>query len=645
MEIKNPEEYSYYINREDRASSNIRNAFYHRVRRYGINIFEFRIHSGRQLGFNDPYVTMSIKYPADFPYVPPIFGFFEFYKNTIEEIEIFVFKVGEINANLRQNWNKEMSITKILISLRDAYCDVFIEDKALSVNREIIFPKTVYGDSIRDLMIQNGLEVDSKMENIAQKRNELMNIAQGNIIKEPHKIEQINFNKICFDSVCGKCHQNRSINQSIVLGYVIHYQDSKMTIESDLCCHSDFIKNNDSNSFWIPIYYSKEHLNEGLKLIDKRKILALFKQVGNSDEIFWIKLFPLLLEENLMQILLIFKKEKNISQQYTKCFFQLYIVYCNYIKINCNELINNYDIITKEYLNNYHYTRALLLLSAIDKKHLDTIKYTQLLVINLLKQVSLSDNFRNLLLNLSSKNTIKEKANTPIAKDATPGLISIEALDKEFYERFEYWNDFFDIMKNNYIIKPKKVKSDGSRRNMRQQEVPFVEKIRRVIAGAEEKSIIYSEVEKDKVLDLINAHYAKTDQGIIKKELLDELKRYNEIIEKEENNKEIPLSELLDNSVLYYEEIIQYVLESDIKDKTLIYYTEFYSHSFGSEDFVNAAMNNNGFITEEQIGLLESVFYYIDSISTVKEGLDLLCNGKKFQPEEIIYYIQKSIYS
>ena len=152
MEIKNPEEYSYYINREDRASSNIRNAFYHRVRRYGINIFEFRIHSGRQLGFNDPYVTMSIKYPADFPYVPPIFGFFEFYKNTTEEIEIFVFKVGEINANLRQNWNKEMSITKILISLRDAYCDVFIEDKALSVNREIIFPKTVYGDSIRDLI-------------------------------------------------------------------------------------------------------------------------------------------------------------------------------------------------------------------------------------------------------------------------------------------------------------------------------------------------------------------------------------------------------------------------------------------------------------------------------------------------------------
>ena len=89
------------------------------------------------------------------------------------------------------------------------------------------------------------------------------------------------------------------------------------------------------------------------------------------------------------------------------------------------------------------------------------------------------------LLDGIDKNTIKEKANTPLAKDATPGLISIEALDKEFYERFEYWNDFFDIMKNNYIIKPKKVKSDGSRRNMRQQEVPFVEKIRRVIAGAE----------------------------------------------------------------------------------------------------------------------------------------------------------------
>ena len=162
----------------------------------------------------------------------------------------------------------------------------------------------------------------------------------------------------------------------------------------------------------------------------------------------------------------------------------------------------------------------------------------------------------------------------------------------------------------------------------------------------EEKTIIYSEVEKDNILDLINSHYVKTEQGIVKHEVLDELKRYNEIIENDERNKkrlEMPLSELLDNSVLYYEEIIKYVLESNIEDKTYLYFQIFYANSFENENFINSAINNHGFITEEQIGLLESVFYYIDSIKTIQEGLDILSNNKKFQPEEIIYYIQKSI--
>lgn len=657
MEIKNPDEYFYYINREDRASSNIRNAFYHRVIKYGINIFEFRIHSGRSLGLNDPYVRMSIKYPANFPYVPPTFGFFEFYKNTNEEIENFVINVGIIYAKLKEEWNKEMSIPKILISLRNAYCDMFIDDKALSVDRKLIIPHTIYGDSLRDLEIANGLGVDSQIENIAHKRNDLMNRAQGNNIirKEPQKEEQINLNTICFDSVCFKCHQNRSINESIVLGYLIRYEDNAMFIESELCCHSDYLKNKDKNVFWIPIFYSKKHLYEGLTLINKQKVYSLFNIVGNSNtfnELFWIKLFPLILEENIKQILEIFKKEKKISEKVTKSFFQLYIAYCNFIKIHCNDLTKSYeqiDIITQDYLNNNHYIRALILLSAIDKKYLDNIKYIQLVVINLLRQVCLSEDFRILLLKLTEKTIItpkKEKDKTPIPKDPTPGLVPLEDLDKEFYERFEYWNEFFEIMKNNYIIKPKKVAADGSRRNIRPQEVPFVEKIRRVITGVEEKTIIYSEVEKDNILDLINSHYVKTEQGIVKHEVLDELKRYNEIIENDERNKkrlEMPLSELLDNSVLYYEEIIKYVLESNIEDKTYLYFQFFYANSFENENFINSAINNHGFITEEQIGLLESVFYYIDSIKTIQEGLDILSNNKQFQPEEIIYYIQKSI--
>ena len=101
---------------------------------------------------------------------------------------------------------------------------------------------------------------------------------------------------------------------------------------------------------------------------------------------------------------------------------------------------------------------------------------------------------------------------------------------------------------------------------------------------------------------------------------------------KRERNKkrlEMPLSELLDNSVLYYEEIIKYVLESNIEDKTYLYFQIFYANSFENENFINSAINNHGFITEEEIGLLESVFYYIDSIKTIQEGLDILSNNKK----------------
>ena len=320
--------------------------------------------------------------------------------------------------------------------------------------------------------------------------------------------------------------------------------------------------------------------------------------------------------------------------------------------MNCKDLSSNYeqiDTIANNYINNNHFIRALLLLSAIDKKYVDKIKFIQLVVISLLKQVCLSEDFRKLLLKLNEKNIAeqqKEKEKTPIPKEATPGLVRIEDLDKDFYERFEYWNEYFDIIKNNYIIKPKKVASDGSRRNIRQQEIPFVEKIRRVIDGVEKKTILYSEVEKDNILEFINSHYVKTDQGIIKHEYLDELKKYNEIIDNDEtitNNPDAPLSYLLDKCLIYYEDIIKYVYDSFIIDKTLLYLIGFYSNYFGDPSFIDSLISNYGFVNDEQISLIESILFYIDSITTVKEGISMLTNTEEYKPEEIIYLIQKSI--
>ena len=51
---------------------------------------------------------------------------------------------------------------------------------------------------------------------------------------------------------------------------------------------------------------------------------------------------------------------------------------------------------------------------------------------------------------------------------------------------------------------------------------------------------------------------------------------------------------------------------------------------------------NHGFVNEEQIALIESNFYYVDSLKTIKDGLNLLNDGMEFNPKEFIYYIQKS---
>ena len=79
-----------------------------------------------------------------------------------------------------------------------------------------------------------------------------------------------------------------------------------------------------------------------------------------------------------------------------------------------------------------------------------------MIVINLIKKSCVSNEFHNFLIKLYEKNINEiQKEKTPMGINSTPSSITIEELDSDFFERFEYWNEYFAIIKDNYIIKPK----------------------------------------------------------------------------------------------------------------------------------------------------------------------------------------------
>ena len=660
------EDYNYYINKEYNISNDIAYTAYVEVKNYPFRVFQFKISFGRPLNDNDPYVLMTIKFPLPFPGCPFVLGFDEFYKNTEEEINHFIIKAGELYKKIQKEWTKDYSIPKTLILLRDLYCSMYKSKESLSIDREMLMPQIITQNHKCHLLKANGFEVsqmvlfgmdeskDLSTKNKKKNCGVRTNATQDTVViykqyKTPEEEEEINKD---LEFSCSACYRTISKNFSIELGYIINYKNKAITIEKGLYCTLDYMKKYEKNKecFWIPFYYSLDHLMRGLLLINKENIYSLFCVSSNNvsfSDPFWIKFYAMILEEIMNQIIEKFKKEKKLSEFLIKTFVQLYIVYCSFVQLYFKQITLNFkqiETIIKDYFSKEQYIRALLLLSSIDKEFVKLYNFIQLIVINLIKKSCVSNEFHNFLIKLYEKNINeiqKEKEKTPMGINSTPSSITIEELDSDFFERFEYWNEYFAIIKDNYIIKPKNVVSDGSRRNIRSQEVPFLEKIRRVMKGIEEKTILYSEVEKDKIEELVNLHYVKTDQGIIPNESLDEYKRLNDIIDND--NKNIPLPSLLNKCLIYHEDIIQYIYDSTISDKSLLYVFRLYSKFFGDKEFIEKAKENKGYITEEQNGLILSILFYVDSISTIKEGINMLSNNTEYKPEELIFLIQKSI--